>query len=72
MRRTWAIYDVYLGHPVLVERCDTRAGALQIVKQRSLRSCGAVHIVEQLLPDGPHLLVDNESTANEPSGPAAS
>ena len=72
MKRVWAIYDVFLGYPVLVERCDTQGSALQIVKQRGLRSCGALHIVEQLLPDGPRLLVDNEGSASEPSGPPTS
>jgi len=24
MKRVWAIYDVFLGYPVLVERCDTQ------------------------------------------------
>ena len=50
MIRCWAIYDVFLGNPVLVERCATKDGAVRYAKQRGRRSCGAVHIVEQLVP----------------------
>jgi hypothetical protein len=56
MNRYWAIYDVFLGNPVLVERCATKEGAMRFVEERGLRSCGALFIVEQLLPAGPRLL----------------
>jgi hypothetical protein len=43
MKRCWAIYDVYLGYPVLVERCATKEGAMRFVEQRGLRSWGALY-----------------------------
>lgn len=51
MKRTWAVYDVFLGTPVRVERCATKAAALRIAEFRSGRCGVALHIVEQLLPD---------------------
>jgi hypothetical protein len=51
MKRTWAVYDVFLGTPVLVERCATKAGAVRVAQLRMGRGGVALHIVEQLLPD---------------------
>jgi hypothetical protein len=50
MKRVWAIYDVFLGNPVLVERCATREDAMRFVEHRGLRSCGSLFVVEQILP----------------------
>jgi hypothetical protein len=51
MKRTWVVYDVFLGTPVLVERCATQADALRVAELRKARCGVALHIVEQLLPD---------------------
>ena len=69
MRRYWAVYDVFLGNPVLVERCATREGAMRFVEERGIRSCGALFIVEQLLPSGPRVLSadDANATDNDPA-----
>ncbi len=56
VRRTWAVFDVYLGTPVLVERCNTKAGALRVAEQRGCRTCGSLVVIEQLLPAAPRLL----------------
>jgi hypothetical protein len=72
MKRYWAIYDVYLGNPVLVERCATKEGAMRFIEQRGLRSCGALYLVEQLLPDGPRLVPpSNGTSASDEGNPAA-
>jgi hypothetical protein len=58
MIRAWAVYDVFLGNPVLVERCATKDRALRIAELQRL-PCGAARfVVEQLLPDGPLILAD--------------
>ena len=49
--RRWAVFDVYLGTPVLVERCATREEALKVATSRRLPSCGGLYVVEQLLPE---------------------
>ena len=51
MKRTWAVFDVFLGTRVLVERCATRAAALRLAQRRMGRCGVAFHIVEQLQPD---------------------
>jgi hypothetical protein len=51
MRRTWVVYDVFLGTPVLVERCPTQAAALRVAELRKGRCGVALHIAEQVLPD---------------------
>ena len=68
MKRYWAIYDVYLGNPVLVERCATKEGAMRFVERRGLRSCGSLYVVEQLLPDGPRALPPCEGARPSDAG----
>ena len=48
--RSWAVFDVFLGNPVLVERCATKEDALRVAALRRPPSCGALYVVEQLLP----------------------
>ena len=51
MIRAWAVDDVFLGNPVLAERCATRERDLRIAELQRL-PCGAARfVVEQLLPD---------------------
>jgi hypothetical protein len=50
MTRYWAVYDVFLGNPVLVKRCPTRESAMVFIADRGLRNCQALYVVEQLLP----------------------
>ncbi len=71
-RRMWAIYDVYLGNPVLVERCTTKAGAMLIAQQRERQTRRSLCVVEQLLPRLPRRLPSNGELADESSEPAAS
>lgn len=53
MVRAWAVYDVFLGNPVLVERCTTKERALRVAELQALPSGAARYVVEQLLPDSP-------------------
>jgi hypothetical protein len=68
MTRCWAIYDVYLGTPVLVERCATKEGAKRVIEQRGSRSCGALYLVEQVLPDVARVLHQDEAKPTESLG----
>jgi hypothetical protein len=54
--RRWAVFDVFLGNPVLVERCKTREEAMYVAALRTSPSCGALFVVEQLLPGRPLIL----------------
>ena len=38
MGRYWAVYDVFLGNLVLVERCVTKEGAMRFVEKRKQHS----------------------------------
>ena len=49
MLRTWAVYYVELGYPILVQRFPSRAEAEKIAQPNAL------HVVEHLMPDGPRL-----------------
>jgi hypothetical protein len=71
MKRCWAIYDVHLGNPVLVQRCETKQGAMGFIEQRGLRSCSALYVVEQLLPDGPRALPAGEGLSARDAGDPA-
>jgi hypothetical protein len=70
MKRTWAVYDVFLGTPVLVERCATKAGALRVGQLRMGRCGVALHIAEQPLPDrlGPSEIAKARSVSNTNQG----
>jgi hypothetical protein len=50
MRRTWAVFTFYDGHPVLVERWQSRAAALRSAEHFSFMSGRSYQVVEQLLP----------------------
>ena len=67
IKRSWAIYDFFLGNPVFVARCDTKGAALRIAEQRSHRSCTAVHVVEQLLPHNSRTSEGNRRTQDPAS-----
>jgi hypothetical protein len=49
--RRWAVFDVLLGNPVLVERCATKEEALRVAALRRPPSSGGLYVIEQLLPD---------------------
>jgi hypothetical protein len=51
--RRWAVFDVFLGNPVLVERCATREEALGAAAVRKPSTCASLFVVEQLLPGRP-------------------
>jgi hypothetical protein len=42
----WAVYDVFLGNPVLVTCCVTREEATHFIEKRGPRSCRALYVVE--------------------------
>ena len=72
MGRYWAVYDVFLGNPVLVERCVTKEGAMRFVENRGQRSGSTLFIVEQLLPAGPRVVsLDDGGLAPESREPGA-
>jgi hypothetical protein len=49
--RRWAVFDVYHGTPVLVERCATKEEALEAATSRRPPTGGALYVIEQLLPE---------------------
>jgi hypothetical protein len=51
MIRTWAVYHVHLGYPILVQRYPSKWAADKAAAEMR-QSCDALHVVEQLMPDG--------------------
>ena len=50
MKRSWVIYDVFLGQHVLVARCRTKDEASRIAALRKIPSGGSRVVLEQLDP----------------------
>jgi hypothetical protein len=67
IRRTWAVYHVYLGYPILVQRCPSKGAADKLAEEMG-QSCDSLYVVEQLMPDGPRLASAHAAARNDGSG----
>ena len=68
MRRTWAVYDIYEGYPVLLQRFTCKEDAARLIAEKDPQTRGSLSMVEQLMPDGPRLVV-SEADSNGPRTP---
>jgi hypothetical protein len=67
MLRTWAVYHVYLGYPILVQRCPSKGAADKLAEEMG-QSCDSLCVVEQLMPDGFRVVSACRGGCNDDAG----
>jgi hypothetical protein len=72
MRRTWAVYDVYEGYPVLLQRFTSKADAARLIAEKSPQVRVSLSMVEQLMPDGPRLVAKEQGPNDRRTPPEPS